>query len=132
MESSRRRPARSEFAPYAQAYVGLVKGADIVAALTRQSRATHRLLRRVDDRFASRATYEPGKWTVKETLAHITDCERIFAYRALCVARGERQPLPGFDQEQYARVAGANRGSLPHLPVIPIDQRPVHCINWVT
>lgn len=46
--------------------------------------------------------YAPGKWTVKDMLQHITDTERIFAYRALRIMRGDATPLPGFDEEQYA------------------------------
>jgi hypothetical protein len=56
---------------YAQAYVGLVKGSGIVAALMRQSEATARLLQRVDDGFASRASDEAGKWTVKRAPAPV-------------------------------------------------------------
>lgn len=46
--------------------------------------------------------YGPDKWTIREVLQHIMDAERVFAYRALCIARGEQQPLPGFDENQYA------------------------------
>ncbi|MCI0414432.1 DinB family protein [bacterium] len=54
-------------------------------------------------------SYAPEKWSLKEVLGHIMDAERIFSYRALCIARGEEQPLPGFDEQQYARVAGYDR-----------------------
>jgi hypothetical protein len=50
--------------------------------------------------------YAPGKWTVKETLGHITDAERIFTYRALCIARGDQTPLPGFEQEDFVKNGG--------------------------
>jgi len=45
--------------------------------------------------------YADGKWSIKELLQHIIDTERIFAYRALCMARGEKAPLPGFDENSY-------------------------------
>lgn len=45
--------------------------------------------------------YEEGKWSVKEILGHICDCELIFGYRAVCLVRGEMQSLPGFDQNAY-------------------------------
>jgi hypothetical protein len=45
--------------------------------------------------------YAEGKWTPKEVLGHIIDTERIMTFRALCFARGEKSPLPGFDQDQY-------------------------------
>lgn len=51
--------------------------------------------------------YAPGKWTVKDMLQHIIDTERIFCYRALAIARGEQQTLPGFDEDEYAIAANA-------------------------
>ncbi len=54
--------------------------------------------------------YAPGKWTLKEVLGHIIDTERVFGYRALCMARGDQQSLPGMDQDAYmAHVNFAGR-----------------------
>jgi hypothetical protein len=60
------------------------------------------------DEVKSQYRYAEGKWTIKELLQHIIDSERIFAYRALAIARGDQQPLPGFDEEIYAANSGAN------------------------
>ena len=49
--------------------------------------------------------YEVGKWSPHEMLGHLTDTERIFGFRALCIARGEKQSLPGFDENEYADAA---------------------------
>ena len=49
--------------------------------------------------------YDVGKWSPHEILGHLTDTERIFGYRALCIARGEKKPLPGFDENEYADAA---------------------------
>ena len=46
--------------------------------------------------------YDPSKWSPHEILGHLTDTERIFGYRALCIARGEKQSLPSFDENDYA------------------------------
>ena len=60
----------------------------------------------VDDGKAAFA-YAPGKWSVRRVLQHVVDGERLFCYRALCIARGETASLPGFDEDLYA----ANDGS---------------------
>ncbi len=52
--------------------------------------------------------YAEDKWTIREVLGHIIDTERIMAYRALCIARGETQSLPGFDDKAYAAASNAN------------------------
>jgi hypothetical protein len=52
------------------------------------------------------AAYAPGKWTVADILQHLVDTERVFAYRALRFARGDRTPLPGFDENRFAEAAG--------------------------
>ncbi len=49
--------------------------------------------------------YDVGKWSPHEMLGHLTDTERIFGYRALCIARGEKKSLPGFDENEYADAA---------------------------
>lgn len=56
--------------------------------------------------------YDVNKWTIKEILVHLIDDERIYAYRALCFARGEKAMLPGFNQDNYAVHSEANKRSL--------------------
>lgn len=53
--------------------------------------------------------YAEGKWSIKEMLQHIIDAERIFSYRALCIARGEKASLPGFEENDYAAASKADR-----------------------
>jgi len=59
--------------------------------------------------------YGPEKWSVKEVLGHVIDTERIFGARALCFARGEKKPLPPFEQDDYVKSAGFDRRSLASL-----------------
>jgi len=100
------RPEGSEFAPYAQPDIDYVEGDDAVSVLRDQERVVIDFFSSFSEDTANGLTYAPGKWTLKEVLGHLTDDERIFAYRALCVARGDATPLPGFDENEY--VAGGN------------------------
>lgn len=103
------RPLRGEFADYGAEDVALVEGDDAVAALMRQRRQTVDLFEQFGEE-GGRLAYAPGKWTIKQVLGHLADDERIYAYRALCIARGDRRPLPGFDENAY--VGGASFDSL--------------------
>jgi uncharacterized protein (TIGR03083 family) len=108
------RPEAGEYASYYEKYVALVPDGDVVKTLERQTAETTALLRSLtEERAASR--YEAGKWSVKEVVGHITDAERVFAYRALCFARGERTPLPSFDQDDYMRDANFDARTLSSL-----------------
>ncbi len=108
MSAHRRiRPTADEFAPYYASYVAQVPDGDIVEALIGGAEIASALLGDLDDEVAARA-YAAGKWTLKEVVLHCTDAERIFAYRALRIARGDATPLPGFDENAYAPMSGAN------------------------
>ncbi|PYQ60634.1 MAG: DinB family protein [Acidobacteria bacterium] len=97
-----------------QRYVDLVPESDIVAALDEQGRKTASLLRSIDDEKAS-FRYAPDKWSVKGVVGHFTDAERIFTYRALAIARGEKKSLPGYDENAYATAADFDRRSMRNL-----------------
>jgi hypothetical protein len=108
------RPGPGEFASYAQSDIDAVAGDDAVAALLRQRSETLALFELFGET-GGNVTYAPGKWTIKQVLGHLADDERIFAYRALCIARGDSRPLPGFDENVYARAARSDRLSLVDL-----------------
>jgi uncharacterized damage-inducible protein DinB len=59
--------------------------------------------------------YSDNKWTIKETLVHIIDDERIYAYRALCFARNEKTKLPGFEQDDYVAFSNANERHIDNI-----------------
>ncbi|MCL4548047.1 MAG: DinB family protein [Bacteroidetes bacterium] len=99
------RPDQNEYAPSYQQYIKDVPQIDILEYLKQQLDETVKLFSGVSEEKAL-FRYAPDKWSVKEVLGHIMDGERIFAYRALCIARGEKNSLPGFDQNGY--IANAN------------------------
>jgi hypothetical protein len=95
------RPLAGEFADYAASDIAYVAGDDAVAALEAQGEEVVALFAAFDDAALEERRYTPGKWRVKEVVGHLIDDERIFAYRALCVARRDTRPLPGFDENDY-------------------------------
>lgn len=108
------KPQTNEYAPYYQRYVDLAPDDDIVGALDAQARETATLLAGLNDEQAS-FRYAPDKWSVKQIVGHMIDGERIFAFRALAIARGETQALPGFDQDPYVVNGGADERSIADL-----------------
>jgi uncharacterized damage-inducible protein DinB len=109
------RPESSEYPPYAAVYVNLVVGDDILNILAAQLEQSTALLKSVDDRRASEFSYAPGKWTIKQVLGHMTDTERIFAYRAHHIARRDAAALPGFEQDDYVAAGAFNERTLSSL-----------------
>ncbi len=101
------RPDPSEYAPAFRGYVDRVPDGDVLVHLERQGRATCTLLAQLGEAKGAHA-YAPGKWTVKRLAQHVADGERLFAYRALCIARGEQRSLPGFDEDRYAANDGTD------------------------
>ena len=94
------RPAPDEYAAYYERYISLVPEGDVVETLERQGAETLALLRGLSEEQGAHR-YEPGKWSVKQLVGHVSDGERIFSYRALAFARGDSQALPGMEQDEW-------------------------------
>ncbi|MBA3891192.1 MAG: DinB family protein, partial [Gemmatimonadaceae bacterium] len=92
------------FSPYYAGYVARVPDGDVVETLRSQVDATMALARSLAEEKGGHR-YAPGKWSIREVLGHMADTERIMAYRALRVARGDATPLPGFDENLYVENA---------------------------
>lgn len=108
------RPAAEEYLPYFNRYIDLVPDGDLIAALRDGADATRRLLEPLSEERAN-YRYGPDKWSVKEVLGHLLDAERVFTYRALRFARNDATPLPGFEENEWAPMAGHGKRTLRSL-----------------
>ncbi len=108
------RPADDEYSKYYRSYVRLVPEANVVDFLIQQLASLTHLLQGVSEG-DSGFRYADGKWSIKEVVGHLCDTERVFGYRALRFARGDSQPLPGFEQDEYVAAARFDRRILHSL-----------------
>ena len=108
------RPAQSEYDPYYEGYVSLVPEEDIIPALESQLDELSQLFENVSEDRGTYA-YADDKWTVKELLSHLIDGERMFAYRVFRIARGDKTPIEGFEQDGYIENSHANRRPIAEL-----------------
>ncbi|HMN23932.1 MAG: DinB family protein [Ignavibacteriaceae bacterium] len=105
------RPNKGDYNEYYQQYIDLIKGDDIFRILIEQNLESQNILNSFSESKGN-YKYAEGKWTVKEVIGHLIDVERIFAYRALCIARSEKQSLPGMDQNLYVANGKFNKRQL--------------------
>ncbi|NCD69171.1 DinB family protein [Mucilaginibacter agri] len=94
-------PLPSDYSPMQAGYIAAASNkGDIIGLLNSLKDDTYTYLMALPAEKADYA-YAEGKWTIKQLIGHMSDTERVFAYRLLCFARGEQQVLPGFDQDEY-------------------------------
>lgn len=108
------RPESHEYGEYHRGYIDTVGAGNIIDILLNQMQDTYTLINSLSTKQALHR-YAEDKWTVKEVIGHIIDCERIFACRCLCFSRGNSVKLPGFDQDEYVRNGNFNSRSLQSL-----------------
>jgi uncharacterized damage-inducible protein DinB len=96
------RPQAGEYAPYYERYISLIEDDDILATLDRQRREMVLLLSGLSEEQGD-FRYAPEKWSAKQVLGHVCDTERVFAYRALRISRGDATPMEGFEQDDYVK-----------------------------
>jgi uncharacterized damage-inducible protein DinB len=101
------RPSQGDYMPYQEVYLKTVEGNNVLKVLKEQLKTIPEFLNSIPED-KGKYSYSEGKWTIKEVIEHITDTERIFACRALCIARGEKKVLPGFEQDDYVKGANSN------------------------
>lgn len=97
------KPGPDEFPIAYAGYIGKVLSVGPLTSLEAQRADIKRFATLNHEKGAFR--YADGKWSVKEVLGHISDAERVFAYRLLRIARADTTPLAGFDENQWAANA---------------------------
>lgn len=108
------RPEPNEYDRYYETYVSLVEETDIISAMQNQLDEIEKLFGEITEEKSLHA-YAPGKWTIKELIGHLTDGERIFAYRALRISRADQTPIEGFEQNGYIENSNFNAARLTDL-----------------
>lgn len=108
------RPKAGEHNPYYAGYVAEAPGDDLVDNLEKQGTEFGAMLREIPE---SRGGYRyaEGKWSIREVVLHLCDAERVFAYRTLWFARGAPTELPGFDENAWVPMSGAEDRTLADL-----------------
>jgi hypothetical protein len=102
--ASSTRPDPSEYSAYAERYISLVPDGAIGETLARQF-----------EEYLSLYRYAPEKWSLKQVLGHVIDTERVFGFRGLAASRGDKNPIPGFEQDDYVAVANFDQRGVSDL-----------------
>jgi hypothetical protein len=97
----------SEYNPFYQTYVMALGNVGLIEELKIGKSNFLSLFEKISEEKLDFA-YEEGKWTLAEAIVHTIDTERIFQYRALCIARNDKTPFPGFDQDAYVPYSNAS------------------------
>lgn len=108
------RPLNGEYSAHFETYVRLVPDGNVIDLLAERQGETEALIAALTENQGN-YRYAPGKWVLKEVIGHIMDTERIMSYRLLRIARGDRTPLAGFDENEFMEGASFALRSLPEL-----------------
>ena len=110
------KPLQTEYPEgiYFSRYIESVDNENVIETLKQNATFLENFYKNLENKIQN-YKYAAGKWTLKEVLGHLTDTERIFCFRALAIARGEKQSLPGFDENEYMEFADFANQSLASL-----------------
>ena len=108
------RPDPSEYTTYAERYISLVPDGAIAETLAHQFEEYLPLYRGISEEKGA-YRYAPDKWSLKQVLGHVIDTEKIIGYRGLAASRGDKNPIPGFEQDDYVNAANFDDRSVSDL-----------------
>ncbi len=103
-------PDSGTYPAYFDNYIKLVDADSIIEAIEKYANPINDFFSKINEEKAN-YRYAEDKWSIKELLQHVIDTDRIFAYRALSLARGEKASLPGFEENEYASASEADKRS---------------------
>jgi|SRR5579883_2897687 len=108
------RPERNEYGDWHVDYVSRVPDGNVIDTLEKQSKELLAFIKTLSEEQAEKPP-APGKWTFKQVIGLLCDGERVLAYRAMRIARGDQTPLPAYEQDDFVRESNANERSLADL-----------------
>ena len=108
------RPQANECAPYYMKYINLAEGDSVREIVEKYAFDIQEFYNSLPDEKADYA-YAENKWNLKQVVQHVTDAERVFAYRALRIARNDKTPLASFDENAYVENGFSNQRALSSL-----------------
>jgi hypothetical protein len=108
------RPLPGEYAEEFAPYLAEAQEGEALVLLKAQLEEVADLFSRLSEAQGAHR-YAPGKWSLKDLIQHLSDSERIFAYRCLRIGRGDTTPLPGFDENTFAASASADERAIADL-----------------
>ncbi len=134
------KPQTTEYDPFYQGYIDQVIDKDIVPYLKEQKTEIEQFLQSLPADKIEYA-YGPDKWTIKQVVRHMIDAERVFAYRLMSIARGEKKNLPGFEEKDYVSNANDSGNKFEYLigefvslrssNILMIQNLPDHCLEYL-
>ncbi len=101
------KPDTQTLTPYKKSYIDRVPEGDLSSIMEKNMQETALFLQSIPSGKLN-FRYASGKWSIPQIVMHMSDTERIFSYRILCIARGDKTPLPGYEENDYARESGAD------------------------
>ncbi|MBO6536359.1 MAG: DinB family protein [Balneolaceae bacterium] len=126
-------PSSSEYVNFYTGYVELVEKGNIINILNSQMHELYTLINTIPGDKAFYA-YATGKWTIKEVIGHMIETERMFSFRIMAISRGEKQPLPGMDQDEYMANNNYNSRTLANLSneYLAVRVSTIHLLSTMT
>ena len=122
-------PDGGTISEYYESYRQHIMENDMFKGLVAQGELTHQFIKSLPEKQGDNR-YQEGKWSVKEVLGHVLDTERVMTYRILCFMRGERQSLPGFEEDDYVRNSNYSTRTLKDIgeELYAVRQSTIHML----